>query len=103
MITPFYTHLNDKGEECGILINRGLVPLDFKDLKMHYTGTVTGEVVGVLYRGDAKTKYSLANEPTIERYHTVNPYDFSLITQMKNSEESSQFMLMQIDVNTDAR
>lgn len=58
VITPFYTHLNEKGEECGILINRGWVPVDLKDMKMHYTGVVSGEVVGLLYRGDAKTKYT---------------------------------------------
>ena len=94
IITPFYTHLNDKGEECGILVNRGWVPIDFKDLKNHYTGAVSGEVVGLLYRGDAKTKYSIPNEPTIERYHYVNPEDFALITQMKNRDEASQFMLL---------
>lgn len=65
IITPFYTHLNEKGEECGILVNRGWVPWDLKDMKMHYTGFVSGEVTGVLYRGDAKTKYSIPNEPTI--------------------------------------
>jgi cytochrome oxidase assembly protein ShyY1 len=103
VITPLYTHLNDKGEECGILVNRGWVPLDFKDLKMHYTSSVSGEVQGVLYRGDATTKYSVANEPTIERYHTVNPYDISLIAQMRNLEESSKFMLLQVDVNPESR
>ena len=84
IITPFYTHLNDKGEECGILVNRGWVPEDFKDLKYHYTGATSGEVIGVLYRGDRRYKYSVANEPTIQRYHYVNPYDFSLISQLKN-------------------
>jgi cytochrome oxidase assembly protein ShyY1 len=89
IVTPFYTHLNEKGEECGILVNRGWVPLDFKDMKMHYTGISSGEVIGFLYRGDAKTKYSLPNEPTIDRYTRVDPYDFSLITQMNNREEAS--------------
>lgn len=103
IITPFYTHLNDKGEECGILINRGWVPSDFKDLKYHYTGVKSGEITGLLYRGDAKTKYSIPNEPTIQKYHTVNPYDFSLIAQMNNLNESSQFMLLQIDANPEAR
>lgn len=103
IITPFYTHLNEKNEECGILVNRGWVPQDFKDLKMHYTGVVAGEITGLLYRGDAQTKYSLPNEPTIERYHTVNPYDFSLITQLKNQDEASKFMLLQLDTNPEAR
>lgn len=84
IITPLYTHLNEKGEECGILVNRGWVPLDFKDLKMHYTAAASGEVVGLLYRGDAKTKYSKPNEPTIMRFTSVNPYDISLIDQLKN-------------------
>lgn len=103
IITPLLTHLNEKGEECGILVNRGWVPLDFKDMKMHYTGKTSGEVIGLLYRGDAKTKYSLPNEPIIQRYHRVDPYDFALISQMKNLDEASQFLLLQIDNNPDAR
>lgn len=103
VITPFYTHLNNKGEECGILVNRGWIPLDFKDLRMHYTGVSSGEITGVLYRGDAQTKYSKPNEPTIQRYTYVNPYDFSLIAQMRNFDEASQFMLKQIDTDVNAR
>lgn len=51
---------------------------------MHYTGATTGTFTGILYRGDAKTKYSAPNEPTIDRFTRVDPYDFSLIAQMKN-------------------
>lgn len=103
IITPFLTHVNDKGEECGILVNRGWVPLDFKDLKMHYTGVNSGEIIGFLYRGDTKFKYSGLNEPLNGRYTIVDPYDFSLITQMKNREEASQFMLLQIDNDPEHR
>ena len=80
IITPFFTHLNEKGEEVGLLVNRGWVPHDLKDLKYHYTGATSGEITGVLYRGDNQTKYSLPNEPTIDRYHYVNPHDLSLIS-----------------------
>ena len=79
IVLPFYTHLNEKGEACGIIVNRGWVPLDLKDLKMHYDSAKAGSISGVLYRGDAKTKYSVPNEPTIHRYTSVNPEDFSLI------------------------
>ena len=61
---------------------------------MHYTGVAAGEITGILYRGDAQTKYSAANEPTIERYINVNPYDISLVDQMKNESEASKFMLL---------
>jgi len=30
IITPFLTHLNEKDEECGILVNRGWVPEDLR-------------------------------------------------------------------------
>jgi cytochrome oxidase assembly protein ShyY1 len=103
IVTPFYTHLNEKGEECGILVNRGWVPVDLKDLKYHYTGVTSGEITGVLYRGDNQTKYSIPNEPTIDRYHYVNPLDISLISQMKNLDEASKFMLMQVDTNNETR
>ena len=103
IITPFYTHLNEAGEECGILVNRGWVPLDLKDLKYHYTGVTSGEITGILYRGDAKNKYSKPNEPTINRFTSVNPYDISLISQLKNLEESSKFMLLQIDPSEENR
>ena len=56
---------------------------------MHFTGATSGEIVGLLYRGESKTKYSLPNEPTIDRYTRVDPYDFSLITKMNNREEAS--------------
>ena len=102
-MTPFYTHLNEKGEECGILVNRGWVPQDLKDLKLHHQGISSGEIVGVLYRGDAKTKYTVPNEPTIQSYHRADPSDLSLVAQMKNLEESSKFMLLQIDTDEQAR
>ena len=56
-------------------------------------GAGSGEVIGVLYRGDAKTKYSQPNDPTVANYTSVNPYDFAVISQLSNRAEASQFML----------
>lgn len=103
IITPFYTHLNEKGEECGILVNRGWVPKDLVDLKLHYTGTTSGTITGLLYRGDAKTKYSRPNTPTLDLYHTITPLDFALIDRLGNIDEAAKFMLMQIDENPNIR
>ena len=103
VITPFYTHLNEKGEECGILVNRGWVPLDLKDMKLHLNGVTTGTITGVLYRGDADTKYSVPNSPTIKHYTTVRPKELALLNKMNNREEASQFMLYMIDTNDDER
>ena len=103
VITPFYTHLNQQGEPCGILVNRGFLPQDFKDMKMHYTSAVSGTITGILYRGDAKTKYTYPNAITNLQYTNVEPTEIALVTQMKNLDEASQFMLLQIDANDNAR
>ena len=80
IVTPFYTHLDADGKEQAILVNRGWVPWDLKDQKMHFATDNMGTISGVLYRGDVETKYSKLNNPTIGQYLTVRPYDFSLLT-----------------------
>ena len=80
IVTPFYTHLDTSGKEQGILVNRGWVPYDLKDQRMHYATQTMGSITGVLYRGDAKTKYWKANSPTLNHYESVQPEELSLIT-----------------------
>lgn len=85
IVTPFYTHLDAEGKEQAILVNRGWVPQDLKDQRMHLNQTsAIGTIKGVLYRGDNATKYSKLNNPTLENYSRVVPYDLSLITQSPN-------------------
>jgi cytochrome oxidase assembly protein ShyY1 len=103
IIVPFYTHLNAKGEECGLMVNRGWVAHDLKHQKMHLNSENAGTINGVLYRGDAKTKYSKANEPLLPKYHRADPWDLTLVAQLRNREEAGQFMLLQIDTNEEAR
>lgn len=102
IITPLYTHLDKNGKECGILVNRGWVPLDLQGYRLHYANDSTN-VVGVLYKGDNPTKYSRPNDPTNQTYYNVTPYDFALIDQLANEEEASQFMLRMFDEDEDAR
>jgi len=103
VVTPFYTHLDAEGREQGILVNRGWVPHDLKDLKMHYTTNSIGTINGVLYRGDAKTKYSKLNSPTIGHWESVHPEELSLLAQLPNQQESSQMMLHMIDLEEERR
>ena len=89
VITPFYTHIDKDGDICGILVNRGWLPWDFKDYGKEHANKIQGEIVGLLYKGDELNKYSLTNEPTLNRFTIVNPYDFALMLKMKNREEAS--------------
>ena len=70
---------------------------------MHYGTAVLGTIKGVLYTGDAKSKYFKDNNPGQEMYHSVQPYDLSLITQLPNQEEASQVMMHMIDFDEDRR
>ena len=103
ILTPFYTHLDANGQEQAIIVNRGWVPSDFKDLGVHYKAASTGSITGVLYRGEAKTKYSTPNTPNTGDYHHVTPYDFSLVMQLKNQKEASEFILHMIDNDAEKR
>ena len=72
-------------------------------MKLHYNGVTTGTIYGVLYRGDAKTKYTTPNSPTVEYYQRVDPKELALINRLNNRDEASQFMLHQIDTNDNER
>ena len=62
VVTPFYTHLDKNGKPAGILVSRGWMPDDLRHFK-YDTEVDQTRVTGVLYRGDAQTKYSKPNHP----------------------------------------
>ena len=84
IVTPFYTHLDGKGQEQAILVNRGWIPKDFANLRQHYSSNTLGTVTGVLYRGDTRSKYSKLNTPSQNHFTSVQPNEIALITQAPN-------------------
>jgi cytochrome oxidase assembly protein ShyY1 len=102
IITPFYTHIGKDGKPCAILVNRGWVPFDYKNQRKHIVNG-SGTISGVLYQGDAKTKYSVPNSPSIQEFKNVTPYDFAVMDQLSNYEEASEFMLHMIDFEEDRK
>ena len=93
ILTPFYTHLDADNKAQAIIVNRGWIPKDFGDLHEHQSVATAGEITGVLYRGEAKTKYSKPNSPGMGEYHHVDPADAALMMKLPNEQEASQFML----------
>ncbi len=67
IICPLYTHLNESGEKCGILVNRGVLSRDFHNQNRHRHPTEE-PIYGILYRGDSKHKYSVPNAPIISHF-----------------------------------
>lgn len=65
-----YTHLDKSGKPCGILVNRGWMPEDLKQMKLDSDANVT-KVKGVLYRGDSKHLESKKNSPILGDYWSV--------------------------------
>merc|ERR1711934_566356 len=72
IVTPFYTHLDKSGKVQGVLVNRGWMPWDLKDFRQDREVNST-EVRGVIYQGDAKTKYTKANNPHKGFYRGAYP------------------------------
>ena len=79
------------------------MPLDFTYMGYHYANAVAGSITGVLYRGEAKTKYSKPNCPANNEYRHVTPYDLALMMQVPNQKEASEFMLHMIDQDAEKR
>lgn len=69
------------------------MPHDLKMLNMHNKGVQSGEITGLLYRGENKTKYSKPNTPLHHEFTRVEPYDIAVYNQLKNWDEASKFML----------
>ena len=101
LVAPFYTHLDKEGRPCGILVNRGWMPWDLRLLR-HDRIVNMMKVSGVLYRGDAKTKYSKANVPLRNMYTSTYPEELALMTAMPNESEAGVFMLKAVDFDTEA-
>jgi hypothetical protein len=60
-------------------------------------------ISGVLYRGDAKNKYSSPNQPFLSKFKSVYPKELAIVNAIPNEEEASQFMLKAIDFDPHAR
>ena len=102
VVTPFYTHLNKDDKPCGILVNRGWMPWDLKDYRYDRNNS-TVKVQGILYRGDAKTKYSRPNQPLLNAYTSVYPEELAVVAQLPNEQEAATFMLKAVDFDPEAR
>ena len=83
IVTPFYTHVNDNEEVQAILVNRGWMAEDLKDWRYDKTQD-NARVKGVLYRGDANTKYSMPNRPFLSQYRSTRPEELAVVNALNN-------------------
>ena len=100
IVTPFYTHLDKNGKPCGILVSRGWMPDDLRNYRFD-TEVDKTRITGVLYRGDAGTKYSKPNHPAMGYFRDVKPEEMAVLAKLPN-EEAGQFMLKVVDLNEEA-
>ena len=83
VITPFYTHLNKQEQACGIMVNRGWMPWDLKDFRYDRNNNNV-QFTGVLYRGEAKTKYTKPNIPSQNQFNHADPAELAALCQLGN-------------------
>ena len=101
LVAPFYTHLDKEGRPCGILVNRGWMPWDLRGYR-HDRLANMAKVSGVLYRGDAKTKYSKTNVPVKNQYTATYPEEMALMAALPNESEAGSIMLKAVDFDAEA-
>jgi len=75
---------------------------DLKDFRFDRQQDLTN-VQGVLYRGDAATKYSKPNIPIYRQYRSVVPKELAIVNDLSNETEASQFMLRAMDLDPNTR
>jgi cytochrome oxidase assembly protein ShyY1 len=83
------------------MVNRGWMPWDLKDFRQDRNNS-SCVVQGILYRGDAKTKYSKPNQPLLSDYTSVYPEELALVSQLPN-QEARTFMLKAVDFDSQTR
>ena len=98
VINPLYTHVNEKNEPCGILVNRGFLPKDFITQREHHDAKSSGIFEGVLYSGDKLTKYDdQPNAPIRGFWKKVIPSQISLFFALKNREDANNVMFKLVE------
>jgi cytochrome oxidase assembly protein ShyY1 len=59
IITPLYTGIDKQGRLTGILVNRGRIPFEYKESKLHLTEPGKETVVeGVIFMSEGACKYA---------------------------------------------
>ena len=97
-MNPLYTHVNDKKEACGIMVNRGFMSKDFEHLRYERLVDNNGYFEGIIYTGDKMTKYDMApNTPQYGDWSKAIPSHLALHSHLKNREDSGVAMLMLVD------
>ena len=98
ILNPLYTHINDKKEPCGIVVNRGFLPLDFEYSREQMDYHRDGYFEGIIYCGDNLTKYDDdSNAPSVRFWRKAIPHDLSLEFNLANKDDSRKAMLMLVE------
>lgn len=98
IVNPLYTHVNENKEPCGIMVNRGFIPLDYEHYRERLLTKNDGYFEGIIYCGDHMTKYDdNPNTPLANQWFKAVPKELSLAAMLKNREDSAVAMMMLVD------
>ena len=104
IINPLYTHVNEKKEGCGIMVNRGFISEDHELDKQRRLAQSTGEFEGIIYTGDKWNKYDFApNTPNAGVFNKAVPSHLSLVAHLKNREDANKAMLMLVEFDEEGQ
>jgi hypothetical protein len=96
---PLYTHVDEKKQPCGIIVNRGWISFDWQQIKEHTMVSTDGYFEGIIHTGDKMTKYDsdTPNNPLDGIWTKAIPAHLSLVSHLRNREDSDKAMLMLVE------
>ena len=89
IVTPFITHINSKGQKCGLMVNRGWIVNDLIDHNFHYRTNPRETITGFIYEGDARQKYDdTPNAPIHNLFRRTFPEQLATLCELSNVEDA---------------
>ena len=89
VVTPFYTHLNSKGEKVGIFVERGWIDDQYRHSKIHYDADTNNEIVeilGIIRDTEAGSKNQIKNDIKENRIMSIDIREFEDFRGIKMPE-----------------
>ncbi|CDW84832.1 surfeit locus 1 family protein [Stylonychia lemnae] len=99
VVAPLYESVNDKGELQGIMVDRGWIKEQLKDLKIHWNSTENSEQIieGVIMRGEGKCQ--TGKEDDEKNKIRIDLEEFVKNTEFGNKDVAKQIMIREVNFN----
>eukprot|EP00347_Sterkiella_histriomuscorum_P006546 403352358 len=97
VVTPLYTSVSDQGELQGIMIDRGWIQEQNKDLKIHWNKRDNQEqaIEGILVYGEGKSETGMQDD--LVNKIRIDLEELIKLTEFQNKEQATKIMIKEVN------